>query len=417
MDEIPKKGVVSDEEAELLAMLKGFSGGGEGGGDGAPPAPKEDHRPLEEKLDDSNWATRKAAFDELRHLFDAEADGASEVFTSKATIILEVVAKEKNASAFAAGLPALEAFMAKADAAAGLGPQVAEQVVRQGFKQSKPKAVDQARRVVVACVEASGPASGVLEVVYAALNDTGPKVPVEAAKVLGECVAAFGPFVLPLKEVTAKAVGLLDKPDKKVQEQGRRLLLELAKHTGTPCLSFALNKLSEKDSKAFLKKLEEFPPGSVPPPRTLKNGASGSREDYDFDVDGNLVLDMVEPVDLLAELKKTEFSDKIKSDKWSDKVSALDLVLACCGSPPKVLPGSDISGLMKKLQACSEEKMIAVAIAAVATTGVLAEGMGHEFKAYGKACAKEFIAKMKDAKIVGPAMSSLNKMYAQMAVA
>jgi hypothetical protein len=49
----------------MLAMLKGLSsGGGGGGGDddgggGGSAAPKEDNRPLEERLDDSNWAVRK----------------------------------------------------------------------------------------------------------------------------------------------------------------------------------------------------------------------------------------------------------------------------------------------------------------------------------------------------------------------
>jgi hypothetical protein len=37
-----------------------------------------------------------------------------------------------------------------------------EQVIRQGFKQPKPKAVEQSRKIVVACVAASGP-EGVFE--------------------------------------------------------------------------------------------------------------------------------------------------------------------------------------------------------------------------------------------------------------
>jgi len=401
----------AEEEAELLAMLKGLSsggGGGDGGDDGGgAQAPKEDNRTLEEKLDDSNFNTRKGAYGELAKLFEAEKDGASEVFASKAETILEVVAKEKNANAFAAGLPALEAFVVKADAAAGLGPQVAEQVVRQGFKQPKPKAVEQARRVVVACVEASGP-DEVLEFVYAALNDTGPKLPIEAAKVLIECVAAFGPFVLPLKPLAAKAVGLLVKPDKKVQEQGQKLLLELAKWMGAPCLMFSINKLNDKDSKAFLKKLEEFPPSSMKPPRTLRSPPPP--QDYEFDESFNLVIGLVEPVDLLAELKKTEYSEKIKSEKWNGKVAAMDIVVVCCGSPPKILPG-DFSGLMGSLRACAGEKMIAVVISAVNTTGVLAEGLGEEFRGYGKASAQDFISKMKDAKIVAPAIGALSKMY------
>jgi hypothetical protein len=113
--------------------------------------------------------TCQSAYDELGKLFEAESDGASDVFASKQTIILEVwqtraqpshtrghpshslrshahgltsrqvVAKEKNANAFAAGLPALEAFMTKADGAAEIGPQIAEQV--QGPVHTRTKGI------------------------------------------------------------------------------------------------------------------------------------------------------------------------------------------------------------------------------------------------------------------------------------
>jgi hypothetical protein len=58
-----------------------------------------------------------------------------------------------------------------------------------------------------------------------ALNDSGPKLPIEGTKVLTECVAAFGPFVLPLKGLCAKAVNLLDKPDKKVEGRSEVALI------------------------------------------------------------------------------------------------------------------------------------------------------------------------------------------------
>jgi hypothetical protein len=51
----------------------------------------------------------------------------------------------------------------------------------------------------VACVACAEDPAGVLEVVFAGCNDSGPKIPVEAAKVVAECVAQFGPFALGAK--------------------------------------------------------------------------------------------------------------------------------------------------------------------------------------------------------------------------
>ena len=53
-------------------------------------------------------------------------------------------------------------------------------------------------------------------------------------------------------------------------------------------------------------------------------------------------MDMVEPVDLLENLKKTDYKEKLKGEegaepKWNMKVAAMDLIIAGCGSPPKLI--------------------------------------------------------------------------------
>jgi len=55
--------------------------------------------------------------------------------------------------------------------------------------------------------------------------------------------------------VAGKCVQLLDKADKKVAEQAQKMLVELVKYMGKPCLLFALSKLNEKDAKALETKL------------------------------------------------------------------------------------------------------------------------------------------------------------------
>ena len=59
----------------------------------------------------------------------------------------------------------------------------------------------------------------------------------------------------------------------------------------------------------------------------------------------------------------------------------------CVSFCQKILPG-DYSGVIEKLKEALNDKMIAVAIAAVNTLGVLADGLGAEFKSHGKSCAQ-----------------------------
>ena len=65
--------------------------------------------------------------------------------------------------------------------------------------------------------------------------------------------------------------------------------------------------------------------------------------------------------------------------------------------------------MIEKLKEFANDKMIAVAIAAFNTTGVVAEGMGKEFTKYGKSFASLFLTKTKDAKLVLPASTAMSK--------
>jgi hypothetical protein len=137
----------------------------------------------------------------------------------------------------------------------------------------------------------------------------------------------------------------------------------------------------------------------------------GKAVNYEFDGDGNLIIDLVEPMDLMANLKKTEYSTKVKGAKWNEKVEAFDMIIAACGSPPKLLPG-DISSVIDALREGMNDKMVAVAIAAVTTLGVVAQGYGADFKQYAKPLAQDFISKMKEKKLVDPGIQSMTKFHA-----
>jgi len=82
-------------------------------------------------------------------------------------------------------------------------------------------------------------------------------------------------------------------------------MLEVCRWTGRPCLEFAIAKLNEKDAKEFAEKLAEGPrPAEKVAARTLVTGADTTTK-WEFDEHHFLVLDLVEPVDMLANLKDT----------------------------------------------------------------------------------------------------------------
>jgi len=273
--------------------------------------------------------------------------------------------------------------------------------------------VKESRACVVHCVAAGGP--DVLAAIFAGMDDSGPKVPVECTKVLTECIVAFGAFSFNVKEVCGKLVSQLDKPDKSVKEASQKLLFELCKWLGQPCLEFLINKLKDKEKEELLKKLADggdaVKPSAMKPKRELK--IKGPEVKYEFDKDQNLVLDMVEAVDMNELLKSKELADwktKVTAEKWNEKVEGMVMIVKACGSPPKLMD-KDYSEVIDVLKELCKDKMIAVAIAAFNTMGVVADGMGANFAKYTKNFVPIMMPRMKDAKLVSPTQVAFGKMY------
>jgi len=273
--------------------------------------------------------------------------------------------------------------------------------------------VKESRACVVHCVAAGGP--DVLAAIFAGMDDSGPKVPVECTKVLNECIVAFGAFSFDVKGVCGKLVSQLDKPDKSVKEASQKLLFELCKWLGQPCLEFLINKLKDKEKEELLKKLADggdaVKPSAMKPKRELK--IKGPEIKYEFDKDQNLVLDMVEAVDMNELLKSKDLADwktKVTAEKWNEKVEGMVMIVKACGSPPKLMD-KDYSEVIDVLKELCKDKMIAVAIAAFNTMGVVADGMGTNFAKYTKNFVPIMMPRMKDAKLVSPTQVAFGKMY------
>jgi hypothetical protein len=74
------------------------------------------------------------------------------VYKSKVELV-EAIAKEKNANAFAVGVASVRIFMEKSSNAGQIALPVAEAMVKAGFKQAKAKIVEACRKVSRANIE------------------------------------------------------------------------------------------------------------------------------------------------------------------------------------------------------------------------------------------------------------------------
>jgi hypothetical protein len=134
----------------------------------------------------------------------------------------------------------------------------------------------------------------------------------------------------------------LDSTDAKQRAAGAALLEELAKWLGEASLGFLFSKLSDKEAASLRKKLKAAPtkPQDMVPPKALRcpnsdsneRGSGGGGEwEWERDASGCVVVDLVEPRDLGEELRKTDFKERMKSDKWQDKVKAMETVVSKVG--------------------------------------------------------------------------------------
>lgn len=284
VESAPKK-EMSAEEAEMLAMLKGMSssthtpeadyaapagdagggaigGGGGGGGMEEGGAEVVDDRPLEVRLVDSDWKTRKKAYADLAVAFKEGAPGGGKAGEAEAVFapyagLLAGIAGDINANAFAAAVDPLTLFISHAkhtpETRGVIEGQVVPQVLKNGLAHPKAPVVKKVKAMVVAVVETATVASEGGEPAEASAKDEEQDAAVkavlgavfEAAVAVGkdktktanananavscatEVVAAFGALSLPFRFLVGKAVGLLESETKKVKDEAIKLIIEV----------------------------------------------------------------------------------------------------------------------------------------------------------------------------------------------
>ena len=234
---------------------------------------------------------------------------------------------------------------------------------------------------------------------------------INSAAVILDASLDFGAANLPLAAVKTAAPKLLSHTKPEVRETAMKIIAEM-------CRAFRskapLQDLLDGLKKAQLSQLDGLLQSQADPSPVrvgfrsapASDGSSGDAlaalEAQAKELEAERFASRP-AVNIYRELPKTEYSTKIILAKWSEKVAALDMLIACGGEKPFKLaqPSPDISYAstisdMKKLLSHTH---FAVCSKAMAVLSMLAEGVGEKLYPYLRPLLSNLTQLSKDKKL------------------
>ena len=346
--------------------------------DGASEAPTG---PLESRLADKNWKTRKGALEELI----AELDGGGAVDLGAVAPALSKAAGDSNANCLCLGLEACA--KAAASSGAALSAHAAEMcrgAVEKGFS-GRPAAQEAASSLLLALFAESGEeVSGAL---LKGLESRKPKVPPLCASTLSRLCALHAPARLPVAAALRALPALLRNGKSAAREAGAELLAALGARVGLEPLEGVLSGLREAQRSEVEARVEAL-------------RAEGS---CDEDVDAR---EFVEAVDLLGKLRESGFWAEVEEPKWSLKVKALEACDALIGRVPKLAEG-DYAPLVKLLQALVGHAHFQVALHAIRLVARVCEGLRSSFSPFVPRSVRLMVQRLPEKKLLSSIQDAL----------
>ena len=257
------------------------------------------------------------------------------------------------------------------------------------------------------------------------LKSVKPKVVIFSAKLILKAVLTFGASILPIPALTASSESLVAHSNAQAREIGMQLLAEICRALGSkgPLQSLVdkLKKAQQSQLDTLLEMSATVPskslrrnmgqPISVDSPGEALAALKKSQEE-----DEARRLASRPAVNLFQVLPQTCYSQKIKLEKWSEKVAALDALIGAGGEQPFKLcqPTStiDYTQLIRELKKLLCHTHFAVCSKALVAFGMLAEGVGEQLSPNMRPLILIFVALFKDKKIINAVGSCLDKMFA-----
>ena len=397
---------------------------------------------LEESLKSSKWQVRKASYSFLRDRITIFLSGnkpAGQLISSDIHSALDATVPTALMDKIAGSLDeALSLTVLYADCCQGArleenARKIMTSLVKgNAFASSKTSTLNSSEELVLKLIEVSDEGSATIETIFELIQDNGlksrkPKVVLFSAKLILKAVESFGVTVLPISKLASQSEILVAHSNAQAREVGMKLLAELCRSLGSKSpLQSSIDKLKPSQISQ-LDSLLKSQPSAKQITRRLRC-KMGEPESAQSPEDALAALKRSQAedeakrqaarpaIDLFQVLPKTCYREKIKLDKWSEKVAALNALIDAGGEQPYKLvapSGSiDYAPLIRELRQVLGHTHFAVCSKALAALGMLAEGVGAQLFSNLRPLLPTLLALFKDKKVCNAVGSSLDKMFA-----
>lgn len=392
---------------------------------------------LPEALASTNWKLRSNAFVYLKQLLDDSCNGPEMRGLVKGEDILpgldDRVAgflEESNANALdkAVGFALKYAELCQGAGSSDRARSIVLALVKKNGLSGKASTSQTASMLALKLMEVgengNESAHAVIDaLVEHGLNSKKVKVVQAASSLMCQAAVDFGASPLPLASMVSCIPKMMSSSNPKVRENGVSLLAELCRSFGSknpvqqvidgmrPAQVSELDTLLSKKPKAD-------------PPRRRLRGMHG-RKSAGSDAlaalrDGSKELEAKRfaarpAVSLMEVLPKTEYASKLKLAKWSEKVAALEMVLAAGGEQPyKLSPPSSSNNyapLISEMRTLLSHTHFAVNSKAMQVLSMLAEGVGEKLFPNLRPLLPKLLELSKDKKLTKAVASCADSMF------
>jgi cytoskeleton-associated protein 5 len=389
-----------------------------------------------------DWKVRKKAYVLLRQLIiKAGGQGnpsgvvdANAIFSGLDDLIPTKCLMDKNANALET---AMELSTVYADyCRGGMDAERAEQMIASlikgsGFTCPRPSAAKVAEALTLKIMEV-GDGNASLNAVIRIVLEQGcssrkPKIVQASCTIVLKAAYAFGAAYLPLAAITQILPSLLTHANKKVRDTTMEIVAELCRTLGSKDpledLISKMKKQQEADLDALLQKQPEPTPVQVGlrSSRHSDGKATQSAEDALAALQVGAAEMEAEnfakrpAVNLLVEMGKTEYADKLKVAKWSEKVAALKIILESGGEKPYKLvqpsPSVNYAPLISDMKGVLSHTHFAVVGKAMEVLSMLAQGVGERLYPNIRPLLPKLFQLSKDKKLTKSASACLDAFF------
>lgn len=409
--------------------------------DSLPPKPSSNEIQVTEKdlpsaLVDKSWKVRCEAFMLLDRVLQSKLSNTNVIQDS--SVIMEGLDSsvlsfglENNASALD---KALSFLLSYADHCTKAGDaEHAAKIVLSLFQKnafsSRPTTLKLATSVTLKLMEVGSEGASSIHSIVEVILDKGigskkPKVVQAAADLLLEASLSFGASSLPLATLKAKLPTCIEHSNAKVRDIGLKLVAEICRLLGSKeaftDVVEAMKPSQVKDLDAMMASQPEATPIRVGLRHSRKKQNSSSKEALAVLEAGGKALEAQRyaarpAIDLLSELRKTDYKQLLEMQKWSQKVAALNKVIECAGEKPYKLVKPTSSRVFAELVSDLRKQLththFAVSSKAMAVLSVLAEGAGDGLYPNMKPLLPLLFQLSKDKKLTKAVMGCLDSLY------